>query len=1331
MELRSGNQICTPSKQDCGKSLPFSSAKHNKMDSGLRRKSVGKSTTKKRLSSSSSSIDSLSSSFALLEKENSSSSLNSSLSFPNTSFTSLNSSSNNVLETSGITNTKGINTAAPNSGPSASNSANNLKLQLRVSSLLQTAKEEGDGQLISNQVNWLDERSKECQTSFAGRNFSFDPVENETQCDLYGKQERVLKATIVELEEKVVDRSLKLQGIGKLVEERAYQIQTLKADFATMRNETHNMLNNCANSIAPWLNGITELTNEKDENLANMTSMLEEESMRRRKLHNELQELRGNIRVFCRIRPPGTNNAARAKHSATTANTDTSSKLSGNKSTAGLETVLPINRVTDTQISIRTENNNTNASSSTKIMELDHIFGPQSSQQQVFKEVEPLVTSVMDGYHSCILAYGQTGSGKTYTMEGSIDQPGVNRRTLTELFNIKAKRESTGLVKVDVEVSMVEIYNETVRDLLVSTKKGAVTNGKDPILLDIRQGPEGVYLPGCQRRAISTLEDVNQVLNYGKRNRATSSTGMNAQSSRSHSVVMVYTNVKPTKEGLAQRDRIQKELQKINIELENGNDSSSSQLHTEDEKSNILKEKLKKKADLEKKMELDRCVAKSGRLILVDLAGSERLGKTGAEGKALKEAQNINKSLSALGDVISSLRQRQQQLQQQNSRGSLTTSTSSGKNKNKANDVHIPYRNSKLTYLLQDSLSSDNKALMIIQVSPDQTDVPESVCSLNFASRVACIEFGGLSSSGGGSGTVVKLKNEVRTLREALDSLKEKYNTLQSKYNESSEEHVILKEQHEKTKLQLENLEKQTIFLQDEIKTKETLNSSESAKIFELEKEKINMTALLDEKDITVQAKIEIITSLKADVKRLQSLLLTQQQEETNLHIYDKNSCQEKDQKITELEKELEKMRKEMSSLNYKLQEERQHNAKSTKNLTNEKREIPLKPKSKNDEGGISAPKEEEMDNMIDGTIQDISPIECENHRKLDELKTKTDTSFFAESDDNDDFDDLDIDIPFEMSTKFMKSMSKHTQAAIMAKQKQKTHDDIPQKSKNNFQKDPSVSDTTTDRQNSKLSTTNRTIKYPVSPAIKQKLSSNLSSVLSSVAQAQEVARSLTPKKRKRESLEFTSNYYPEENQNDENQNSILNSHGIIIDQFKEVSETFEEDLNTDYHTRKKAKKVTFHIRKSQEHILQQQENDNNRCTGQTLNESIGTSDSVLRDQRGRGYESNKSINSPNKNCSTSNNNRSNHPTTNVLQENKGLQSSNNGGSVPRFLASTKSSAADYQYNSSAGQAAFQMGLASRIESTTPNRMKKPSRVLNQGNANGNLRPGSRASKWR
>uniref|UniRef100_A0ACB8E698 Uncharacterized protein n=1 Tax=Sphaerodactylus townsendi TaxID=933632 RepID=A0ACB8E698_9SAUR len=105
----------------------------------------------------------------------------------------------------------------------------------------------------------------------------------------------------------------------------------------------------------------------------------------------------------------------------------------------------------------------------------------------------------------------------------------------------------------------------------------------------------------------------------------------------------------------------------------------------------------------------------TGKLNLVDLAGSERVGKSGAEGSRLREAQYINKSLLALGDVIHALRSRQ---------------------------GYIPFRNSKLTYLLQDSLSGESKTLMMVHVSPVEKNTSETLCSLKFAERVRSVELG-------------------------------------------------------------------------------------------------------------------------------------------------------------------------------------------------------------------------------------------------------------------------------------------------------------------------------------------------------------------------------------------------------------------------------------------------------------------------------------------------------------------------------------------------------------------------------------------------------------
>uniref|UniRef100_A0A8C8RGR7 Kinesin family member C2 n=1 Tax=Pelusios castaneus TaxID=367368 RepID=A0A8C8RGR7_9SAUR len=283
-----------------------------------------------------------------------------------------------------------------------------------------------------------------------------------------------------------------------------------------------------------------------------------------------------------------------------------------------------------------------------RTFELDKVFLPEATQEEVFLEIDPLVQSCLDGYNVCIFAYGQTGSGKTYTMEGVPGDPGINQRALRALYREMEAR--AGLWKYSVSLSMVEIYNEVIRDLL----------GKEPQeKLEVKLNPDGsgrLHVPGltCMEVTLPSslpwAPGLPQILSLGTRNRTTSCTNMNERSSRSH-VLLTVTIA--------------------------GTDCTT--------------------------------------LNLVDLAGSERVWKSGAQGERLKEAQNINKSLLALGEVIQALRAKQ---------------------------AHVPFRNSKLTYLLQDSLHKGNKMVMMVQISQLEKNLGETVCSLKFAQRVCKVELG-------------------------------------------------------------------------------------------------------------------------------------------------------------------------------------------------------------------------------------------------------------------------------------------------------------------------------------------------------------------------------------------------------------------------------------------------------------------------------------------------------------------------------------------------------------------------------------------------------------
>ncbi|CAL1533617.1 unnamed protein product [Lymnaea stagnalis] len=335
----------------------------------------------------------------------------------------------------------------------------------------------------------------------------------------------------------------------------------------------------------------------------------------RKKYHNELVDLRGNIRVLCRVRPP-------IKEDGTEED--------------GIVVTLDTND--DSLVTINNKGRN-------QFFDVDKAFGMNSTQSQVFEEVSALVRSVIDGYNVCIFAYGQTGSGKTFTMEGPRSDPGINQRALQLLF--EETRDSEW--EYEISASVMEIYNETLRDLL---------NMDASNKLEVRMRSEGgLYVPGLVTVPVSKLDEVNKLFETGRKNRATASTNMNEHSSRSHCLLCVT------------------------VRGQNPTTGSKS----------------------------------LGRLNLVDLAGSERVSKSMADGTRLKEAQNINKSLACLGDVIHALR---------NKHG------------------HVPYRNSKLTYLLQDSLGGDSKTLMIVQVSPVEKNINETVCTLTFGQRVRNVELG-------------------------------------------------------------------------------------------------------------------------------------------------------------------------------------------------------------------------------------------------------------------------------------------------------------------------------------------------------------------------------------------------------------------------------------------------------------------------------------------------------------------------------------------------------------------------------------------------------------
>lgn len=376
---------------------------------------------------------------------------------------------------------------------------------------------------------------------------------------------------------------------------------------------------------------------------------LQEKEMERRTLHNELQDLRGNIRVFCRIRPEKNpqfimKEVNKSNPDDSVNDEDTLSKFDRSQ----LEVLMP-ESVSDKFVSSPKKPKNNDTSNNSTIFTFDRIFDETASNNDVFDEVSQLVQSSLDGYKVCIFAYGQTGSGKTFTMLNPDD--GIIPSTLRHIYSWIDNLKPLGW-EYKIKIQFVEIYNENILDLFAD-KKNSQQQSNSKKKIEIRHLDGKTTLTNVEQIDITHSTNAELILRNAMKIRATAATKENDHSSRSHSIFTISLN---------------------------GHNKITSKT----------------------------C---EGVLNLIDLAGSERLSKSQATGDRLKETKSINKSLSCLGDVIHSL----------SSCSNLKTS-------------HIPFRNSKLTYMLQNYLTGDGKTLMFVNVS--SRSYVETINSLRFSSKV-------------------------------------------------------------------------------------------------------------------------------------------------------------------------------------------------------------------------------------------------------------------------------------------------------------------------------------------------------------------------------------------------------------------------------------------------------------------------------------------------------------------------------------------------------------------------------------------------------------------
>ncbi|KAM6135226.1 kinesin-like protein KIF13A [Pterocles gutturalis] len=329
-----------------------------------------------------------------------------------------------------------------------------------------------------------------------------------------------------------------------------------------------------------------------------------------------------------------------------------------------------------------------------KVFAFDHCFwsmdesntAKYAGQEVVFKCLgEGILEKAFQGYNACIFAYGQTGSGKSFSMMGNAEQLGLIPRLCCALFQrISVEENESHTFKV--EVSYMEIYNEKVRDLL--DPKGSRQS------LKVREHKVlGPYVDGLSQLAVTNFEDIESLMSEGNKSRTVAATNMNEESSRSHAVFNITVT-------------------QTLYDLHSGNSGE-----------------------------------KVSKVSLVDLAGSERVSKTGAAGERLKEGSNINKSLSTLGLVISSL-----------------ADQAAGKGKNK----FVPYRDSVLTWLLKDNLGGNSQTAMIATISPAADNYEETLSTLRYADRAKRIVNHAVVNEDPNARVIRELREEVEKLKEQL-----------------------------------------------------------------------------------------------------------------------------------------------------------------------------------------------------------------------------------------------------------------------------------------------------------------------------------------------------------------------------------------------------------------------------------------------------------------------------------------------------------------------------------------------------------------------------------
>ncbi|CAN6455367.1 unnamed protein product [Victoria cruziana] len=528
------------------------------------------------------------------------------------------------------------------------------------------------------------------------------------------------------------------RSVAVKIQKLKEQVSHARKKYLELRQEASDLQeysNAKLDRVRRYLGVLAERAHKLDQAVLETEAKISPLILEKKRLFNDLLTAKGNIKVFCRTRPQ-------------------------------FEDEGPSIAEFPDDYTIRISLANDTVATPKREFEFDRVYGPHVGQDELFQDVQPLIRSAFNGYNVSLFAYGQARSGKTYTMEGSNHERGLYMRCFEELFDL-SNSDSPPISKYRFYVTMFELYNEQVKDLLLSS---GVDQSK------VCMGSPDSFVELVQEKPENPV-DFCRILTTGIDNR-----GADMSKRRvSHLVVTIHiqNRMLVTEEGMYSK------------------------------------------------------------LSLVDLAGSDGVLDEGATGERVTDFIHVMKSLSALGDVLSA----------------LTTKK----------DI-VPYKDSKLTELLSDSLGGGSSTLVIVNICPNQSTISETLSSLNFSARSGSAEL-----SLGNRDTIKKWRDVANDSRRELyekerenQELKQEIMLLKKSANQANDQCLLLFNEGQKAwkesfTLQAD-LKAENSILSDRQKVKKEHNSqlrNQVAYLLQLEQDQKRKIREQDAIIHTLQAKIK------------------------------------------------------------------------------------------------------------------------------------------------------------------------------------------------------------------------------------------------------------------------------------------------------------------------------------------------------------------------------------------------------------------------------------------------------------------------------------------